>query len=170
MPSLEEMLAAIAAEDGDQETVSDDTNDAPKAQQSSAFKQLRDHAKKLEREAAAAAKERDELRAWKESRVQEDNSNALKGAGLSPRQADVFLKFYGDVTPENIAEFRRDVLGAEVEETAPPEEEFRPTGAVSAFGQEEKPLSKAEFEALWAKDPAKARAVAAAGRVQFRQG
>lgn len=169
MPSLEEMLAAIAAEDSGEDTVSDDTEDTPRAKPNSAIKQLRDHAKKLEREANAAAKERDELRAWKEQRVQEDNANALKGAGLSPRQADVFLKFYGEVTPENISEFRRDVLGVTGEEAPTPPEEFRPTGAIGAFGQAEKPLTRSEFEALWRKDPVEADAKASAGLVDFGQ-
>jgi hypothetical protein len=179
MPSLDEMLAAIAADDDGQDTESyeDSTDSASKP--NATIKDLRAAIKRLERASNTAAKERDELRAWKEQRLEEDNVNALNGAGLSPRQAEVFLKFYGAVTPENIAEFRRDVLGAappaagetQVEESdAPPV--FRPAGpgGTTLYGQEDKPLSRAEFEEMWVSDNAKARAAMAAGKVAFRTG
>lgn len=165
MPSLDEMLAAVAqADDDSEDTGTDDTASRP----NSAIKQIRDHAKKLERDLARATKLAEELTAWKAQRTEDDNANALKQAGLSPRQAEVFLKAYGDVSPETIAEFRRDVLGsgtageAASEDTGP---EFRPTGSAGDSGQGEKPLTRDELRNL---SPEAQIEAVRAGRVQFR--
>lgn len=171
MPSLEEMLAAIAADDAGEDTESEETVPTPR-KDNSAFKQLRDHAKKLEREAAAAKKEAEELREWKQTREEQDKSSALAGAGLSPRQAEVFLKFYGDVTPENVAEFRKDVLGVGATPTGDqaPSEEFRPTGSAGFDAPGDKPLTMEEVKKLKEEDPDKALALLRSGNVQFRTG
>lgn len=162
MPSLDEMLAAVAeAEDDGEDTGAEVT--APKP--NSAIKAIRDHAKKLERELERERKAREELSAWKEQRVAEDSTNALKAAGLSPRQAEVFLKFYGEVTPESVAEFRKDVLGQAGEAAPDAGTEFRPTGAVGDSSTEGKPLTLAELKAL---PPEKQVEAALAGKVQFR--
>lgn len=162
MPSLDEMLAAMAeAEDGDEDTGTEVTPPKP----NSAIKQIRDHAKKLERELERERKQREELTAWKEQRVAEDSTNALKAAGLSPRQAEVFLKFYDGVTPENVAEFRKDVLGQAGAAEASEGSEFRPTGNVGDSGSEGKPLSLAELKKL---SPEAQVEAALAGKVQFR--
>lgn len=167
MPSLDEMLAAVAqAADDSEDTDADVTTARP----NSAIKAIRDHAKKLERELERERKAREELSAWKEQRVQEDSTNSLKAAGLSPRQAEVFLKFYGEVTPEAIAEFRRDVLGnapaGEAAAEAGPE--FRPTGSVSDSGTG-KILSRSEFEQEYVSNPAAAQRAFEEGRVDFNK-
>lgn len=165
MPSLDEMLAAVAQADDDSE---DTDADVTTAKPNSAIKAIRDHAKKLERELERERKAREELTAWKEQRVAEDSTNALKAAGLSPRQAEVFLKFYGEVTPEAIAEFRKDVLGnvpAGEAAAGAPAPEFRPTGSVGDSGGGEKLLTREQLRDL---SPEEQIEAVRAGRVQFR--
>lgn len=164
MPSLDEMLDAIGKADDDAE---DTDADVTTAKPNSAIKAIRDHAKKLERELEKTRKAYEDLEAWKEQRVQEDSTNALKAAGLSPRQAEVFLKFYGEVTPEAISEFRRDVLGNAPAGEAAPEasSEFRPTGSVGDSGGGDKLLTREQLRDL---SPEEQIEAVRAGRVQFR--
>jgi hypothetical protein len=168
MPSLDEMLAAIAAEDEGEETETTEAAQAPAPKSNSAIKAVRDHAKKLERELAAATKERDELRQRDEERTAAENARILADAGLSPRQADVFLKFYGSATPENVAEFRKDVLGAGSSQEEEQRTEFRPTGPAGGEGLGEKPLTVEDLKKLKEEDPTKAWELARSGKVQFR--
>lgn len=167
---LDAMLEALEAEEGRQETETGEA--APR--ESSVMKQLRAEIKRRDAALKKAEERASESEARLAARVEADNASALKSAGFSPRQAEAFQKLYGDVTPENVAAFRTEVLGT----TAAPSEgadgeassEFAPTGATGGLGLGDKPLSRAEFEELFLKDQAKAREALAAGRVSFRTG
>jgi hypothetical protein len=162
---LQELLDSLEAEEADEEK---GTTDKPK-QESSVIKQLRGHIRRLERDNKAADAEREELRKFRDETTAAMQSASLLAAGLSPRQSEVFLKAYDTVTPESIAAFKTEVLGAassegETEAT----ERFVPTGFVGEY--KPKPLSKVELEELWRKNPVKAQEMLAAGQVQFRKG
>lgn len=166
-PTVEDILAQLEAEEQGEETGTNDAGNQPR--ESSVIKQLRTAVKARDKAAKAAEERAAVAEEALQARVQAETSRILSGAGLSPRQAEVFLKAYGEATPENLTEFRKDVLGVT---TPAPQgeasaEEFAPTGPVSGGGEGEKPLSKSEFEALWRRDPVEADRRAAAGEVDF---
>lgn len=161
MSALDDILDD-AKFDGDAESTTDDVKPASESKNSS-FKDLRDHARKLERSNKQFEKELEELRAFRAEVETERRYGALTEAGLNKRQGEAFLKLYDEVTPENISAFRAEVLGAEVDDT--PAVTFVP----SAVGGEapRKTYSRQEFEAIMRSDPAKGRAIMAANLVTW---
>ena len=168
MASVEDMLAALVAEENSEETDDDgDATSAPK--ESSVMKQLRAEIKRRDKAAKAAEERATKAEEELSKRVADDNARVLLGAGLSPRQSEAFLKMYdGAVTVDNVADFQKDVLGA----TPPPvdeREEFRPTGDAGAGAGGEKPATLDELRRVSKEDPAAALALLRSGKVQFRQ-
>ncbi len=167
---LESMLATLAAEEAGEDTDDDGAADsAPR--ESSVMKQLRAEIKRRDKAAKAAEERATKAEEELVKRVEADNARILMGAGLSPRQSEVFLRAYGEVTPENVAEFQKDVLGG-----APPAteeqvrgEEFRPTGSAGAGAGGEKLPTVDELNEISKNDPAKALELLRSGKVQFRQ-
>ena len=168
--TLDDMLARLAAEEADEDTDSGGAPD-PAPRESSVMKQLRAEIKRRDKAAKAAEERATKAEEELTKRVEEDNKRILGGAGLSPRQQEVFLRAYGgDVSSESVAEFKKDVLGVAPPAPAGEEEpeEFRPTGAAGAAAGGDGLLSRKEFEDLFRKDPVKANELAAAGKVKFR--
>ncbi len=93
--SLQELLATLESQERDEEV-----KQQPEVKQdNSTIKQLRDHAKRLERELKKADEERAELRKFRDETQAALRQGALLEAGLTPRQAEVYLKAYDDTTP-----------------------------------------------------------------------
>ena len=128
------------------------------------IKAMRDALKRQERELKKSTSELEELRKFREEAVARERAQALATAGLSPRQSEVFLAAYGEVTPEAVAAFKSEVLGVTSEGVT--EAPFAPTGFVGEPQQET--LDRKGFEELFRKDPAKARDLFAQGKVKFR--
>ena len=165
MPTLDELLAA--AEDLDSEN-EQDTAEPKKGSEdkgNSAFKQVRDHARKLERDLKKLQAERDELQKFREETTVKMRQDALTSAGLSPRQTEAYMRLYDDVTPESVQEFKAEVLG--IGEAPEPKETFTPTGS-SGEGSK-KMYSRAEFEQIMRNDPARGREIMAKNLVQWER-
>lgn len=159
---MDRLLADLDSEDtSEAETSTEVDENRPNR----GLKQLRDHAKKLERDLTRTRKEADELKAYKETVEQERKASSLAGAGLNDKQAKAFLRMYENVTPEAISEFRTDVLGQAVEEGSSPPPSFEPTQVVSEPGSRR--VTKAEFEGIMRSNPTEGWALLNSGRVEF---
>lgn len=169
MPLTEEQAAKILAlieesEETGEESVPDVPASESAPKENATIRSIRAEAKRAEKRAAAAEAELAELREFRETTVAKLKADTLTSAGLSPRQAEVYLKANEDISPDAVAAFKKDVLGIVSEETEG--EPFRPTGF--AGESPDKQLSVKEFEAEWRKDPAKARQMALEGKVAFK--
>jgi hypothetical protein len=123
-------LEALESEEND----SEEEGKAPSAPpENSTIKAIRAEAKRAEKRAAAAEAEAAELRRFKEEAESERKQAALAAAGLTPRQAEVFLKASDEVTPEAIDAFKSEVLGVRAgsEDEGVPSAPFAPSGVVS---------------------------------------
>lgn len=154
MPTQDELLALINSLDEEREEAK--TDEPKPARDSSAFKELRDHAKRLEREQKKSEEELAELRAFKQRTVMAERTSTLTGAGLTEAQSQAFLKLYDDVTPEAIQTFRAEVLGVQGEEVPPPAATFTPT-ANPPSEPASKVMTGTEFKAKAKIDPEWAR-------------
>jgi len=159
--SDEELLAGF---DSDEEDTDDEVTDN-RPSESKGFKQLRDHAKKLERDLNRRNKEVEELRAFRAEVEQRERMTTLSGAGLNEKQATAFLRMYEQVTPEAVAEFKSDVLGLATEKPEDTTTGFGPTSVVEDrnIGS----ISKADFEQIMRENPAKGWQLLNSGKVQF---
>jgi hypothetical protein len=160
MPTPEEELQDLLDGSNDDSAAEEKTSEKPV--ESSTIKQMRAQLRRLEKEYKAADAERTDLRKFKDEAVSVAQTSALTSSGLTPRQSEVFLKAYGDVSPENITAFKREVLGAEADDaTSTP---FQPTGAA---GEHKSVVTKADLEKAFSDDPAKGWALLNSGKVQF---
>lgn len=166
MPTLDELLAAAEEIDGENEQESAEpakgTEEKPT---NSAFKQLRDQAKRLERDLKKIQAERDELAKFREETTAKMRQDALASAGLSPRQTEAYMRLYDDVTPESVQEFKAEVLG--IGEAPEPKETFTPTGATGESSK--KMFTREEFEQIMRNDPARGREIMAKNLVQWQR-
>jgi hypothetical protein len=154
---------------------------APKAGagtvENSAIKQVREAQKAAEKRAKEAEARVAELEAFKTDAESKERMGTLTNAGLSPRQAEVFLKSFDEVNEENVQMFKSEVLGLgdTAQEGGTPEhghshpgpQPFAPTGftgerSVNAMGRE-------EFEKLYTTNPAKAIELFESGGVDFKK-
>lgn len=162
MSDNEELLAGF---DSDEEDTDDEVTDN-RPPESTGFKQLRAHAKKLERDLNRHKKEVEELRAFRTEVEQKERLSTLTTAGLNEKQATVFLRTYDAVTPENLSEFKNDVLGISAEKPEDTSTGFGPTSVIEDRGMAGT-IGKAEFETLMRENPAKAWALGNSGKVDF---
>jgi hypothetical protein len=113
-----------------------------------------------------------ELEAFKTETETTARVNSLTNAGLNPRQAEVFLKSYDDVTDENVQVFKSEVLGLreEAQEGTTPNAPFAPTGL--NLENTEGMVSVKDFSAMMKStnptERAKADQLAREGKVAFR--
>lgn len=165
MPSLEEILANadFGDEAGEQDTAEPTKGTEEKV--NSTMKQVRDHARKLERDLKKLQAERDELAKFREETTQKMRQDSLLSAGLTPRQTEAYLRLYDDVTPDSVAEFKAEVLG--IGEAPEPKETFTPTG--SSGESSKKMYTREEFEQIMRNDPARGREIMAKNLVQWQR-
>ena len=137
--------------------------------ENSTIKAIRAEAKRAEKRAAELEAENVELRSFKETTVKQTQEALLTAAGLSPKQSEVFLKSYDEVSAENVQAFKSEVLGvregAEGEGTTP-SVPFAPTGFIGEAVT--KPLTREELDAIAAESPEKALELVRGGKVTFR--
>ena len=150
----------------------DDADDSPDVQQpeNNAFKQLRTHARKLEKDLKEASKELEELRTFRADLERDNRANSVKeqfkSLGLTEKQAELFPS-EGDVTEEAVRKFAVDFGLIQPSEDGsdentgftPAPTEGSPTGS--------KQLSAEEFWTLYKDNPSEAMAAAKKGRVNF---
>lgn len=163
MPTLDELLAAAEDLDGENEQESAEPQEGKGEKVNSAMKQVRDHARKLERDLKKLQAERDELAKFREETTQKMRQDSLLSAGLTPRQTEAYLRLYDDVTPDSVAEFKAEVLG--IGEAPEPKETFTPTGSTGESSK--KMYSREEFEQIMRNDPARGREIMAKNLVQW---
>lgn len=166
---LDDMLAQLEAEETGEGTDADDTGQ-PK--ESSTMKQLRAEIKRRDAALKKAEARNAELEEKEAARLQADNVNALKSAGLTPKQAEAFLRLYDAATIENIESFKADVLAVDgvyrqQQSDAAPGQEFVPSGSIGDSAGGQKFLSRQEFEELFARDQEAAQRAFAEGRVRL---
>lgn len=158
---IERLLADLDGEDEVEETPDVSDNRPGKG-----IKQLRDYAKKQEKEAAKWRKQAEELTAFKATVEQERKVSTLTGAGLNPKQAEAFLRVYGEPSPENLISFKTDILG--IAPTS--DEQVRSSGFEPTSGELEpssKVVSRVDFERTMRENPAKGWELLNSGKVQF---
>lgn len=127
--------------DFDEDGSQDSTGDG----ESKSFKDLRNHAKKLEREQKAAMQELEELRAFRTQVIEEKREAALsttfKEVGLPETHAKLFKALNPElevekITPESVFEFAKEYGLVAAETPAPEKQEAKPTGFTPvAIGQ-----------------------------------
>lgn len=160
--SFEELLAELELEE------EKDSEREPEPKESPNFKALRDAYKRQERELKT-------LREFRERTVQQERADALNAAGLSPRQAEAYLKMYDEVSDEKLTEFKSDVLGntqpaPEVSESspqaaAPNAQAFAPSAGGEPPGS--KVYEFSEWQKIMKEDPVTGRQLANAGKVNW---
>lgn len=162
MSALDDILDG-AKFDGDDERPS--TDEAKPAKENLTFKQLRDHARSLERETKKYEKELEELRAFRDKVTTEKRAAQLTAAGLSPRQSEAFSKLYDEASEDNIKAFKAEVLGVgEVDDNDAP---FTP--APTGGEAPRKTYTREEFESIMRTDPTRGRAIMAANLVVWQK-
>jgi hypothetical protein len=168
MPLTEEqaaqILALIQAEEPSETEDPGEVAPPEKVGENATIRSIRAEAKRAEARAKQAESELAELREFRETTVAKMKADTLASAGLSPKQAEVYLKANEDISPEAVAAFKAEVLG--IGEPTTDGEPFRPTGF--AGESPDKQLSVKEFEAEYRKDPDAARKLALEGKVAFR--
>jgi hypothetical protein len=121
-----------------------------------------------QKEKKAMAKKLAELEAFQAGVLAEKKTGALKTAGLNDFHAEAFSKFYEDVNDENLTAYKaRAGLEAAPTESAPAPAPsgFSPTSGGEPLGA--KVWDFSDWQQLMKEDPAKGRALANAGRVNW---
>jgi hypothetical protein len=115
------------------------------------------------------AKELEELKAFRDDAMAKERKSALQTAGLNEFHSEAYLKFYPDVSEENLTAYKaRAGLEAAPTEEAPapaPPTGFSPTSGGEPLGA--KVWDFADWQKLMKEDPEKGRAIADAGRVNW---
>jgi hypothetical protein len=105
------------------------------------------------------AKELEELKAFRDDTMARERKSALQTAGLNEFHSEAYLKFYPDVSEENLTAYKaRAGLEAAPTEPAP-----APTGFSPTSGGEPAPpkkYSRSEFEQVMRDNPFKGRQIA----------
>lgn len=155
MPSLEELRDVLGSEavdamlrDYEESKAPDESAGAPPAADNSTVKSLRDAVKRAEQRARDAEKERDSAIAELTEKAEAAKDSVLAAAGLSPRQAEVFKATGDEASPDNIAAFKRDVLG--VTDEGDGESGFGPVGTAGESAP--KQLTRADLKKLPAEE------------------
>jgi hypothetical protein len=166
MPEIEDFLSSLE-DDEDQEQQQKPEVDPRKL--GYALRQEQKQKKQM-------AKELEELRALAQEFKTKEAKSALSAAGLNDFHSDVYMKFYPEVSEENISAYkaRAGLETAQVEEAeAVPERTesagFAPTSVPASATLGSKIYTQDEFEQLLATDPARAMQIHKAGRVQLEK-
>ena len=165
MPELDEFLASLEGEETDQEQ---EKPADPKD------KKFAEWAYKERKDRKALEKELKDLREFQAKTVSEQRVSTLKAAGLNEFHAEAFSKFYPEVTPETVAEYRvragLEAAPAREEEETPATETPSPGFAPTSIGTPPPPgktYSRAEWLALAETDTATAQRVFQENRVDL---
>ena len=159
--TFEELLAELDVEE------EKDSEREPEPKGNQVLKQVRDAAKRYE-------KENKSLKERLEKYETEKNVQTLASAGLSEAQGRIFLKAYDSATPENIDSFKTEVLGVKeapptdselLQGAAPNAQSFAPSAGGEPPGS--KVYTQKEFEDIMRENPAVGRALWEAGKVKF---
>jgi hypothetical protein len=144
---------------------------------SSSFRQLREYAKKLEKELKSLQKEAEELRQFRAEQEKAQRKSQLaasfKELGLSEKHAELFLLAKPDTEP-NVEEVKRFALEyGLLRGDSKPEEENKSTGAFAPLPPSGEPAgskryTSEEFWALYQENPNEALRAASEGRVDFK--
>lgn len=159
MPEYDPDLIEVGEEDSD-------------PQKSSPFRQLRDYAKKLEKELKAAQKEAEELRQFKAQREAEERKTAIIGAlreiGLPEKHVELFQAVRPDVEPtvDAVRSFAEEYGLVRPSATTESGSGFSPAPP-SGVPAGSKRYSSDEWWELYRSNPAEAMKAAAEGRVEF---
>lgn len=153
----------------------DNEGEGTRSKDSAPFKQLRDHAKKLEREIKDRDKELEELRSFRaeaERRAkQELLRQAIAAVGLNEKHAELFTAARPDQepTPDAVKAFAVEYGFIAGEDTDEDEESgsFGPTPP-SGVPAHKKRYSSEEFDELYRSNPVEAIKAAEEGRVDFQ--
>lgn len=172
MPSIDEILGALEESDSEEDT--ETTTAAPPAKDNRAFKELRDHAKRLEKETAKMNRELAELREFKSSITKAERAQQVQGAfkelGLNEKQAELFLRVTDaeEITVDSVKQFAQQyglIVGDE--DTTTVDGGFPPTNVSTTAESTGRMLSRDEFEKLAATNPTRARQYLTEGRVKW---
>lgn len=171
MPSIDDILDALG-EDPEEEPT--ETSAAPK-QENKAFKELRDHAKRLERENNRLNKEVGDLREFKTSVTKAQRAKQVEGAfkelGLNEKQAELFLRVSDadEISVDGVREFAQQygLIVGEEETTTTSGGGFPPSNLSGSADPGKRTVTRDEFEKMVSTNPAKARELLAEGRVKW---
>lgn len=155
----------------------DEDEATPRSQQSAPFKQLRDHARKLEKEIKDRDKELEALRQFRaeaERRTkQELLRQAVSAVGLNEKHAELFSAARPDVepTPEAVRAFAVEygfISGPSGDDEDESDQgSFKPAPP-SGVPASKKRYTSEEFDALYKTNPVEAIKAAEEGRVDFQ--
>lgn len=174
MPSIDDILDALKDEDGSEEEPVETS--APK--ENKAFKELRDHAKRLERENARLNKEMGELRDFKSSVTKAEKAKQVQGAfkelGLNEKQAELFLRVTDtdEITTDGVREFAQQyglIVGEEDGDisTTTVGGGFPPSNVTGSADPGTRVVTRDDFEKIAKTNPTKARELLSEGRVKW---
>lgn len=159
------ILALIEAEGAGEHDTDTSDEGTPPEKDTSSMRAVRAQAKRLEKELKEREAELASLREYRDTTEARRVNDLLLASGLSPTQAEVFIKAGFEATPDAVASFKASVLGVENSGDAgtqsPPT--FQPTGWVGE--QSQKVLTAKDLASLTPEQRAKALAE---GRVAFR--
>jgi hypothetical protein len=159
MEDIEELLAGLDAEEESAAKVE------PPDKDNKVIKEIRDHAKRVERELAASRKEAEELKTWKTEQESRSKAQALSAAGLNEKQQVAFLALNQEVTPDAIQTFRSEVLGQG--DSPQPESGFGPTDIAGEGATVGTFYARKDWERIMRENPAKGDEIARAGKVRW---
>jgi len=161
---IEEYLRSL-----EKEEQQDDSDEKPEIDP----KQLGYALRQQEKRAKAAEKELEELRKFREETVAKEKVATLKDAGLSPFHTKAYLKFYGEVSEENLSAYKLEAglempEPDETPEPIPVPEVVRGGFAPSQVGSPvpAKVYSQKEWAELGLKDPVLAQRLLNEKRVE----
>lgn len=143
------------------------------SQRSGPFRQLRDYAKKLEKELKAIQKEAEELRQFKAQREAEERkaaiAAALKEVGLPEKHVELFQAVRPDAEPtvDAVRKFAEEYGLVQPSEKTESGSSFSPAPP-SGVPAGSKRYSSDEWWELYRSNPAEALKAAAEGRVEFQ--
>lgn len=166
---FDELLAGYGE---DEEVEATEAVAAPKLD-NKVIKQIRDHAKKLEKELAQTRKEADELKTWKAETESRSRTQVLSAAGFNEKQAQAFLAMNQEVSSEAIQSFKSEVLGqGEAPESASRNDTSSGFGPTDTSGERSGTtaggyVTRQEFEQIMRQNPAKGDELVRSGKVLF---
>jgi len=127
---------------------------------------------RIDRQKAKLQKELDELKAWKVERERADRDQAVKAAleavGVDMRSVNFYQELIAAEDPAAaLPSLKQKYLGEEEEATPAPQAGFTPTVFEEATPAAAKRLTRQEWEDVMRENPARATALAEAGKVKW---
>jgi hypothetical protein len=151
----------------DDDALFDQEDEEPEVENST-IRQIREHARKLEKELKAARKELEDLRAYREQTERERTvasaRTIFEQVGLNPKWAELYLKAQdgAEPTPESVRTWAQEYGLAvpeperETAEQPASEPAFVPTQPAAAAASTQAPMTWKEFAELHRQDPGRA--------------